>query len=313
MFPRRLVVGCVCVALLITYHRVQYGQKSMANAIAMFDDREHETVTYEGAEIKFDLQALLSDSKLRHETLHKWSHWSMFTGTVWRAFVDRSVGGMQPPIKEGDSVFETGCGVGAALQALIEAHGSLAVGGVDLSKFQVEVASKVLAKHAKHAGAFAHADGRELPLSVTGSGPGSGSGLYDHAIALGVVCYLDTLADVRDLLREMLAVCRPGGSLAVGMVPPNARSLNSCSVSVPQAFWEDLQAPMGFVVTGFSRQKDWTDTYGTIVKGWRSAEGWVSSGEQAVTGTIGGGGPPHFDQYTVWLTKAEASAAVGVL
>ena len=232
--------------------------KNNIKAVDWFEHMQSETVQYKGTPIKFDVEALAAEGmageQLRRETLHLWSQWGMFSGDRWQDFVNHAVSGMRPRIKKGDSVFETGCGVGAALHSLVQSHGGLKVAGVDLSPFQTSVAAAVLSKHQAYPNAFAVADGRELPRRFL-------SEPFDHVISLGVVCYLDSLSDVRSLLREMLAVTKPGGSLALSMLPPDRLSLNSCTVMIPKQFWEDLQVAMGFTVTGFSMQKDWTDTY----------------------------------------------------
>ena len=259
--------------------------KTNAQAVEWFEDLKNEKVTYQGKEVAFDVTALTEDANFRHETLHKWSQWGMFDGDHWTKFVKHATSGLHPPIVKGDSVFEAGCGTGAALSSLVEMYGDLKVAGVDLSAFQANTAATILAKHAAFSGAFVKADGRELPLKFAASG-------FDHVIALGVICYLNSLEDVRNMLREMLMVCKPGGSLALSMLPPNDESQGSCSVAIPKAFWEDHQMVMGYKVTGFSMQKDWVDVTPT-----------------APEAQSGGGHSswPHYDRYAVFLTKAKAA------
>ena len=118
------------------------------------------------------------------------------------------------------AVLDVGCGTGAVLQAILNAHPEVRGVGVDLSPEMLGVAAEKLGDTAElHVG-----DAEHLPLP-------------DESVDL-VVC-VDSVyhyPDPRAALREMARVTRPGGGLVIGgwrVTPPQRRLMNALLPRMP--------------------------------------------------------------------------------
>ena len=64
--------------------------------------------------------------------LHRRSWWSYLTSRQWQQFVAAILSHVRPRLKDGDSVFESGCGVGALLEEVRRLNPTLRLAGVEV-------------------------------------------------------------------------------------------------------------------------------------------------------------------------------------
>lgn len=137
---------------------------------------------------------------------------------------------LSPPIQKGSSVYELGCGVGAALVVARDAMQAGPVGGIDFSPNAINHIKMVFPKEA---GNFTVGDitvqNRRVPDAS-----------YDHVISIGSAgMYLD-LVGMQRALQEAVRVLKPGGSMLIShLLEPGAEPLRSIVCPVPKKTWLD--------------------------------------------------------------------------
>jgi len=125
-----------------------------------------------------------------------------------------------PLHRPGQRVFESGCGVGAFLQALQVLYGTtqqpLVLSGVDFSQKALAVAKTTLSQDPSIGSRLHHSAVQKL----WGVPPGS----FDVVVSFSVFGYLPDEAAVLEAANEMLRVVKPGGRIMIGNIN-NADSL----------------------------------------------------------------------------------------
>lgn len=107
----------------------------------------------------------------------------------WRINAERIAQRLK--LKDGDSVYEVGCGSGAFLYALRERH-RLSVGGLDYSASLIQTATRVMPDGAFHLG-----DARRLEIAPT----------YDYVVSNGMLMYCD-FQDAPEIVSRMIQKAR---------------------------------------------------------------------------------------------------------
>ena len=83
----------------------------------------------------------------KSNTLHAMSGWGYMSEDEYNNVVDQAL--KELSIKEGDSVFELGCGVGADLKRIRDVHGkTISIGGSDISHQAIEKIRKFFGNEA---------------------------------------------------------------------------------------------------------------------------------------------------------------------
>ena len=158
--------------------------------------------------------------------LHRLSWWSYLSSRQWQQFVGAILSHVRPRLKDGDAVFESGCGVGALLEEVRRLNPTVSLAGVDLSENAVTVARKVLD------GDFAVGDGRKLR--------GRRANSYDLVISNCVVGYVDTLEDADQFVQEMVRVAKPGAPVCVAtLIEPKGKFHGSIRLPIPKRWWRE--------------------------------------------------------------------------
>ena len=158
--------------------------------------------------------------------LHRLSLWSYLTSRQWQQFVAAILSHVQPPLKDGDSVFESGCGVGALLEEVRRLHPTVSLAGVDLAENAVAVARQVLD------GDFDVGDGRKLR--------GRQANSYDLVISNGVLGLVDSLADADKFVQEMVRVAKPGAAVCVAtLIEPQGKFHGLLRLPIPKNWWRE--------------------------------------------------------------------------
>ncbi len=117
---------------------------------------------------------------------------------IRRSYLD-ALGGLT-----GFRVLEVGCGTGVVARDLAARVGpSGRVTGVDPTRVLIEVAERLRAEHGLENATFAVENGSALPFA---------DGTFDLTTAITVLCHVPERADV---LREIVRVTRPGGTVLI--------------------------------------------------------------------------------------------------
>lgn len=202
-----------------------------------------------GAEAWFD-EAV--EGGKEEKSLHKRSQWSYMSDDDWKAFVLHGTAQLNPPIKSGESVYDMGCGVGAALKVLQDQHKLSKVGGVDLSGKSIEFAQESTFPDQKEN--FLKGSFTDAPLLQERVPSAS----YDHVIGVGTLFYLGSLDDVKIAVHEALRIVKPGGSLVfTDLTEPGHTGLGSGSVQVSISDWKSIAEEFGAHVTCVEAMGKW--------------------------------------------------------
>lgn len=184
----------------------------------------------------------------RSKPLYIQSHWDYYTPTEWKGFVLHSVAALEPRIEKGDSVFDVGCGVGAALKTLDDEFSLSKIGGVDFVPEAVGVAKEVFpAMQANFLVGDAAVKMRIVPAAS-----------YDHVIGIGSLLYMPDLATAGIVVKEALRIARPGASLVFTLLlEPGKCCMRSANIAIPLSWWQENSVSFGMVITKVQRMGDW--------------------------------------------------------
>jgi len=133
--------------------------------------------------------------------LHQLDNWRLFSKEDWEDLCLRTAALIG--LRDGDRVFESGCGAGAFLDTLRH-HYRIEVAGVDFSEKLIAIARQ------RVPGQFWTADVQHLPFIETES--------YDCAVSHGVFLYLTSMEAAERAASEMVRITKRGGAIYVGVV-----------------------------------------------------------------------------------------------
>ena len=133
------------------------------------------------------------------------------------------------PIKNKDSVFEFGCGVGAVLQRIRTIYGSnISIGGSDFSYQQIKGAREIFPEDAD----------QFFVLSMTKKHNLIPNDSKDHVISIGALAMYLYEEEMKIALHEAIRITRPGGSLCfTNFVEPDGNFIGSILEPVEKTFW----------------------------------------------------------------------------
>ncbi|MGC2657343.1 MAG: methyltransferase domain-containing protein, partial [Bryobacteraceae bacterium] len=166
--------------------------------------------------------------------LHKLDNWALFSKRDWNKLCTRTAEWIG--IRDGDSVFESGCGAGAFLQILHQSY-RVKVAGADLAEKLVDIARLRLP------GQFWVGDMQDLSFVPDQS--------YDCVVSHGVFLYLPSIAAAERSASEMVRIAKKGGRIYVGVLNdpdrlPSARATDGHKPSgnflLFRDFWRDFAA-----------------------------------------------------------------------
>lgn len=195
----------------------------------------------------FQKDALMKDSPL-----HARSGWGYLSTTDFNDITDDWLSKMNPPIKDGDSCFEMGCGVGAVLDYINSQHNnSLTIGGSDFSPNAIEGIKDV----------FNKTPDNFFILNMVDKHPVKDNS-QDHVIsagALGMYLYRNEMVTA---IKEAVRMTKPGGSLCfTHFLEKNGDNNGSIIDRVDKSFWIDMQDELGIKNIQFGTLKHQGDRY----------------------------------------------------
>lgn len=168
--------------------------------------------------------------------LKDFSNWRYFSDDDWAELCRRTA--QFVGVKDGDSLFEAGCGAGAFL-AQLASHYRVSLAGVDFAENLVAMARQKLV------GDFQVADITDMPSIA--------SGRYDVVLSHGVFLYLESTEAARRAALELVRVAKPGGTIYIGVVNDPERTGTydyppSGFFVLSRAFWRDLAHEQGLTL-----------------------------------------------------------------
>ena len=195
-----------------------------------------------------------SSYKLDSE-LHHLSLWSAFDGEGWRAFVKQSITKLDPPMSKNRNFtfFEVGVGVGAfSRRLLIEFPHARGI-GVDLAQAAIAIAQAHLPK-----------DRMKVYVVSTDKFDMIDNNMFDHIIGSGVLCYLPSLSSVKNLLKELVRIAKPGASMSFTMLPFEDAGKYTCNLVILPSFWSRSSIKfLGIRVTSLQNMSEWNLLHST--------------------------------------------------
>jgi ubiquinone/menaquinone biosynthesis C-methylase UbiE len=167
--------------------------------------------------------------------LHICSQWGYLGEQKFDELVMDGILMLDPPLKDGESIFDLGMGVGAVFQVLQKHYENLKFGGSDLSKPAIDVGKKIFKEHAHR---FYDQDMTLKHESVPDNS-------YDHVVSMGALGMYLTPEDMKTGIKEAVRMTKPGGSLVfTNFIEPTGKNVGSILHKVEKSFWEkELMKP----------------------------------------------------------------------
>jgi SAM-dependent methyltransferase len=168
--------------------------------------------------------------------LKDYARWGYISAEDWTELCRRSADFIG--LKDGDHVFEAGCGSGAFLAELL-AYRKISVAGVDFAANLVAIAQRQLPGH------FEVADITDMSSVEANT--------YDRVLSHGVFLYLETQDAARRAALEMVRIAKPGGTIYIGIVNDPERRAEydyppSGSFLLPRSFWREFAQSEGLTL-----------------------------------------------------------------
>ena len=166
----------------------------------------------------------------KSNTLHALSGWGYMSEDEYNNVVDQAL--KELSIKEGDSVFELGCGVGADLKRIRDVYGkTISIGGSDISHQAIEKIRKFFRNEAD----------QFRVLSMTEKNDKVMDDSIDHVISIGAFAMYLYIEEMELALKEAIRITKPRGKMCfTHFVEPNGTSKGSILEPVEKSFWPKI-------------------------------------------------------------------------
>lgn len=160
--------------------------------------------------------------------LHHCSQWKYLSESQFKDIVLNSLSKLDPPLKDGDSIFDLGMGVGAVFQVIRKEMPHVKISGSDIASNAIEVAKEVFPKDRAH---FYHHD---MTLKHDMIPDNS----FDHVTSFGALAMYLTKDKMLDAIKEAIRITKPGGSLLItSFIEPGGTMVGSIVDKVERSFW----------------------------------------------------------------------------
>lgn len=164
--------------------------------------------------------------------LHHGSGWLYLSQEKWDAFLDNCMKYID--LKNINSIFEGGCGVGAVFKYILSKNISIKISGIDICK---EAINKCIENFPMSN--VAVKDVCNLDSYDTNS--------FDSVISVCVLSYLDSLESIKKAVDELIRITRIGGKLAICTFTDTEKGMKSFRQIVPKKWWEQQNFNISFL------------------------------------------------------------------
>ncbi len=186
------------------------------------------------------------------DKLHHCSAWRYMTTQEFDELVVDSLEKMNPPIRDGEKIFELGVGVGAVLKSIEKHHQNMTFGGNDLAVNAIRKAKEVF--YVQRENFFVQ------DMSLVNEHIAENT--YDHVISFGAVGMYLKKPQILDSIKEAVRITKPGGSLIItSLIRPGGSKVGSIVERVEEAFWLEHASELGIEDVRFYNMKHQGDRY----------------------------------------------------
>lgn len=179
--------------------------------------------------------------------LHKGSGWSYLDRHGFESMILVPTQCLNPPILEGNSVFEFGVGTGGAIHVLASKYKLGKVGGTDFSSNSIEVAKTIFPEFKDN---FWVQSMTEPHLRIPENS-------YDHVFSFGAMGMYLSLDEMPFIVKEAVRITKRGGSLLfTHFIEPGGSHVGSIVDRVPKSFWAAHEKMFGVTATTIQKMDD---------------------------------------------------------
>ena len=192
------------------------------------------------------------DAQQHDKPLHVRSGWGYMSNNEFNDIIDDWLVKMNPPIKDGDSCFEMGCGVGAVLTHINNQYNnSLTLSGSDFSPNAIEVIKSVFDKTPDNFFVFNMIN--KHPIEDNSQ---------DHVISAGALGMYLRKHEMIIAIKEAVRMTKPGGSLCfTHFLEHTGQNKGSIIDRVDKSFWISMQDELNIENIIFDNVKYQGDRY----------------------------------------------------
>jgi SAM-dependent methyltransferase len=165
--------------------------------------------------------------KYNNAPLHHSSGWTYLSNEQWLQFLASCLQGLN--FDAAHSVFEGGCGVGAVLRHIHDAHPKLLLDGIDIC---TEAVSKCV--HNVPNVRVSVQDLCNLSIYADAS--------FDIVLSVCALSYLESIDAIRRSVLELIRITKPGGSMRLCVFTEMPQSLKSLRTLVPKSWWQSFNS-----------------------------------------------------------------------
>ena len=170
------------------------------------------------------------EAQLDTDTLHVASGWWYLSEEQFNSIVDHVLA--QIPIRDGDSIFELGCGVGAVLQRIRHVYGTnISLGGSDISGQAIKKVRKVFPKEVLNF----------YVVSMTQKNEFLADSSQDHVVSFGAFAMYLYEDQMEVALQEAIRITKPGGHMCfTHFTEPNGKFMGSILEPIEKSHWSTI-------------------------------------------------------------------------
>ena len=180
----------------------------------------------------------------KDKPLHHFSRWNYWSTEDWVKHIKWGVTYLDPPLQDGNKVFESGCGVGAYLQTLKSLYPNIMLSGIDIVPEAIQVARNVLP------GNFYVGDAKSLIKEQNDT--------YDYSFSNCVIGYLNNLSEAYQMVAELIRITKKGRPIMIStIIENNNHNVGSLKLFIRKSWWHENAASWNVQITTISRMGDW--------------------------------------------------------
>lgn len=184
--------------------------------------------------------------------LHSCSRWGYLSSEQFAETVMDGIDSLNPPLKDNESFFELGVGVGAAIQVITKNRNNLTFGGSDLSEESIRVAKKVFPSEAN----------MFFVKNMINKHQEISDNSFDHVFSFGALGMYLKRNDMIKAIQEAVRMTKPGGSLLfTNFIEPDGNNVGSIVDKVEKTFWDTELPKLGLENITIKDMKNQGDRY----------------------------------------------------